>query len=200
LSLGYFQSEHLRHQDQQLLELPYVRRPSGGATLVHHHELTYALALPPEAPWQTGESWLCRMHRIIVAGLRELGIDAQSCPVQPEPIKEPGPLCFHQHSAGDVLIGRSKIVGSAQRRQRRALLQHGAILLARSPSTPSLPGIKELTGRWLQPEAVRAAIITSLQQLTGWELVSADWTAAERQRIEALVADKYMAEPWNRKR
>src|SRR5205814_9219218 len=53
LSLGYFQPERLRHEDERLTGLPYVRRPSGGATLVHHHEVTYALALPAGPPWQS---------------------------------------------------------------------------------------------------------------------------------------------------
>ena len=46
LSLGYFQAEKLRLCDPRLAGLPFVRRPSGGATLIHHHELTYCLALP----------------------------------------------------------------------------------------------------------------------------------------------------------
>src|SRR6516162_5517447 len=53
VSLGYFQPHAAR-----LPGLPYVRRPSGGLMLVHHHEITYALALPAGAPWQGGESWL----------------------------------------------------------------------------------------------------------------------------------------------
>ena len=31
--------------DPLVARLPWLRRPSGGLTLVHHHELTYALAL-----------------------------------------------------------------------------------------------------------------------------------------------------------
>src|ERR687887_40477 len=65
LSLGYFQAEKLRCADERLAQLPYVRRPTGGATLVHHHEVTYALGLPAGPPWQTGEPWLRRMHGII---------------------------------------------------------------------------------------------------------------------------------------
>src|ERR1043166_1816340 len=42
VSLGYFQSHAVRLTDPLLANLPFVRRPSGGATLVHHHELTYA--------------------------------------------------------------------------------------------------------------------------------------------------------------
>src|SRR5207249_2965292 len=67
LSLGYFQPEVTRQGNPLLAGLPYVRRPTGGMTLVHHHELTYALALPTPAKAQP---WLCRMHGIIGHALR----------------------------------------------------------------------------------------------------------------------------------
>jgi lipoate-protein ligase A len=38
-----------------------------------------------------------------------------------------------------------KILGSAQRRIRGALLQHGSLLLERSPAAPELPGLRDLT-------------------------------------------------------
>src|SRR5262245_13112075 len=76
VSLGYFQSERQVRQNPRLAELPFVRRPSGGNTLVHDREVTYCLALPAGSPWQTAESWLRRMHRIVVAGLTKLGVSA----------------------------------------------------------------------------------------------------------------------------
>ena len=75
LSLGYFQKEQVRLSDPLLAGLPFVRRPSGGETLVHHHELTYALALPRS--WLGGERWPVRMHDIIRDALASFGIDAQ---------------------------------------------------------------------------------------------------------------------------
>src|SRR5437660_12267249 len=77
VSLGYFQPERVRAEDPRLAPLPYVRRASGGSTLVHHHEVTYALALPPGSPWQTGEPWLCRMHAIVSLALHQFGIAAR---------------------------------------------------------------------------------------------------------------------------
>jgi lipoate-protein ligase A len=41
-------------------------------------------------------------------------------------------------------MGEAKICGSAQRRRRGAILQHGSLLLAKSPFAPELPGIAEL--------------------------------------------------------
>ena len=45
-------------------------------------------------------------------------------------------LCFQRRSPGDVLVGGVKVAGSAQRRCRGAVLQHGSLLLARSPAAP----------------------------------------------------------------
>jgi lipoate-protein ligase A len=202
LSLGYFQPEQLRLEDPLLAPLPFVRRPSGGDTLVHHHELTYSLTLPAGPPWQSpGGSWLCRMHQVIARALARLGVSASSCAV-PGAGPAEGPLCFRHFTAGDLLLGGAKVVGSAQRRHRGALLQHGAILLARSPHTPSLPGIRELTGRDLSVEAVRDAVTEEFaRDGDGWELVRGpSLTDGELRTIDELVAAKYASDHWNRKR
>jgi lipoate-protein ligase A len=203
LSLGYFQPERLRRADGRLAALPYVRRPSGGKALVHHHELTYALALPAGRPWQPGEgpvsSWLCRMHGIIATALGSLGVAVRSC-ASPEEPAGGGILCFQHLARGDLLIGSAKVVGSAQRRQRGALLQHGAVLLAASPHAPALPGIEELTGTRLSGSAVGEGIGRELARETGWELAGADWLPSERQRLGELVQTRYTQPAWNRKR
>src|SRR5436190_6027688 len=56
LSLGYFQAHAERRIDPLLADVAYVRRPTGGAAILHHRELTYALALPAGTPWHTEES------------------------------------------------------------------------------------------------------------------------------------------------
>src|SRR5205823_2015987 len=50
LSLGYFQPSAPARA--MFPGLPWLRRATGGAALVHHHELTYALALPVGRAWQ----------------------------------------------------------------------------------------------------------------------------------------------------
>jgi len=198
VSLGYFQAEKVR-QSEPLARLPFVRRPSGGAMLVHHHELTYCLALPPGRPWQTGESWLCRMHTIIAAALAALGVTAKPQEAGHEP-PFTGTLCFQHFTAGDLLIQSAKVVGSAQRRQRGALLQHGSILLARSPYTPMLPGISELSHRNVTAAQACEATETQFSLKTGWQLVPGGWTTAEQNCISHLATTKYGHDHWNRKR
>jgi lipoate-protein ligase A len=109
-------------------------------------------------------------------------------------------LCFLHHTPGDLLVAGHKVAGSAQRKQRGALLQHGAILLAASPSTPVLPGIGELTGQRLTVAETCASVRHAFAQQTGWHLAEAEWTVAERQRLHELVAGKYTQESWNRRR
>jgi lipoate-protein ligase A len=200
LSLGYFQASAVRHADSRLAALPFVRRPSGGAALVHHHEITYALALPPGSPWQASESWLLRMHRIITAALTELGLAGKVVFVGDVPIKHGEVLCFQQFTQGDVLCGGSKVVGSAQRKYRQALMQHGSILLAQSEHAPALPGIRELTGVTLAPAAVCEAIRRAFAGATGWRVEETDWTDREKQTTAELAAEKYATAAWNDKR
>jgi len=200
LSLGYFQPEAVRHTDFRLQTLPYVRRPSGGATLVHDQELTYALALPADARWQPrGQSWICRMHTIIAAALSAIDITAK--PVTFGKAKKFGDtLCFLHHTAGDLIVEGHKIVGSAQRKQRGALLQHGAILLAQSASTPNLPGIHELCVRTIIASDLSCNILADLERETAWKFSREEWTDNEIARIAELVQQKYAQDWWNRKR
>ena len=198
LSLGYFQPQSARLSNPGLAGLPWVRRPTGGAALVHHHELTYALALPGGPPWQArGESWLTRMHAIIAEALAGLGAAPESVAQE---TKQGDVLCFLHHTPGDLRIGRAKVVGSAQRRQRGALLQHGAVLLAASPFTPALPGVADSAGRRLAADAVAAAVADRFVRRTAWRLEPSDWTDEEHRRIDALAAGKYSHPAWNAKR
>jgi lipoate-protein ligase A len=195
VSLGYFQSAA-----ECRAVLPWVRRASGGAALVHHHELTYALALPAGVPWQRrGESWICRMHMIIGKALARLGVPLE--PVRCEIETQIGPfLCFLHHTPGDLLLSGHKIVGSAQRKSRGAVLQHGGILLAQSPFAPELLGLRDLTGQDLSVSSLAAAVCAEFEADTGWELRECTWSLAEEKRIEELVENKYAAAHWNEKR
>jgi lipoate-protein ligase A len=170
--------------------------------------VTYALTLPPGPPWQTphsGQVWLTRMHEIIASALADLGVVAR-LEERPPGAHAPGSphaagfLCFHHFAAGDLLLGGAKVAGSAQRRHRGALLQHGGILLQQSPHTPTLPGIRELTGKHLKSEEVCAAIVERFRQATGWEVRPGDWLPEELQAQARLVEQKYQTDEWNRKR
>ena len=197
LSLGYFQPHRLHGSDERLAKLPFIRRPTGGGALVHHHELTYALSLPASLVKQQHQSWLCRMHTTIAQALSGLGVSTATVA---EEKSAAGLLCFQHLTPGDLVVNAAKVVGSAQRKQRGALLQHGAILLATSPHAPELPGIRELTGRSLAPGEIIPVVEREFAAHTGLRLTVGDWTVTERQRLEELVQMKYGQSSWNQKR
>lgn len=200
LSLGYFQPCAVRLADPLLAALPFVRRPSGGATLVHHHELTYCLALPPGAPWQSGQSWLPRMHRIITRALADLGASQRLEQVEQTPIKHGAVLCFQQYTPGDLLSADKKVVGSAQRKYHQALMQHGSILLAQSDHTPALPGMRETSGITLAIEPLQNAIVQLFSADADWRVQKGDWTNVEIDCIQKWIEEKYATPAWNEKR
>lgn len=198
LSLGYFQSAAPARSDGRLADLPMVRRASGGEALVHHQEVTYAIALPPGLPWQTrGDSWVRRMHLVIGQVLGDFGIQTALCTREE---KRGAILCFLHHTPDDLLIQSTKIAGSAQRKQQGALLQHGGILLAQSPHTPALPGIAELAGKTLPASELALAIQQHLATSQGWVLEPTGWSDEQRQRIQERIRDRYADAGWNLKR
>jgi len=196
VSLGYFQATSCRHTT--LRGLPFVRRPTGGGMLVHHHELTYALALPGQ--WLQGrDSWLVRMHQIIATALRSVGIDVrQEGQCAPPPAAEA--LCFRRWSCGDLTVAGHKVVGSAQRKQRQGLLQHGAVLLQASPHVPHLRGIREHGDRAVSEDVLQAKIAREFEQVTGWKVSIGAWTSEESGSRDRLMCERYENPAWNDRR
>jgi lipoyl(octanoyl) transferase len=199
LSLGYFQAHSDRLDDPRLADVAWVRRHTGGAAILHHHEITYALALPAGSPWHTTESWLCRFHHAVAAALKSFGVKTRA--VVCGEAKKLGPfLCFLHQTPGDLLTEGHKVVGSAQRRPHGAMMQHGSILLHRSPHAPVLPGIAELAGVTIDGDALVRGVAAELTAQTGWAFEPADWTAAERRLAAEIEREKYGAAAWNEKR
>ena len=195
LSLGYFQP-HLAAR--AFPDLPWLRRATGGDAILHHHELTYSLALPAGSEYQPrSAAWMCRFHRLIRDALGRLGVVAHLA----EHAQRLGDvLCFQHHTPGDLIVDGHKITGSAQRKQRGTLLQHGSILLRQSIHTPALPGIAELTGRDVAADDLREAILAEFRRETGWALEERGFDEREREAIGELVATRYGAVAWNEKR
>jgi lipoyl(octanoyl) transferase len=202
LSLGYFQPANTRLGDNRLTSLPFVRRPTGGQTLVHNHEITYALAFPCRPPWQSEAekpgAWLGRMHAVVADALRALGIETDVASGSLAGNEKS--LCFLQPVAGDLLIGPHKIAGSAQRRHRGALLQHGAVLLSASAHAPILLGLEELTGTRVRPSELCDAIARQFSERFSCRLTPGEWGESERLKVAALAKDQYAREAWNLKR
>lgn len=146
-----------------------VRRATGGGAIVHHYDWTYSIAIPAEMDEQqktVGASCglYYRVHEAVVSwlncSLEDSADKAALWKIRPESMQLDAGcaashggqcasganafLCFDRRSPGDVIVGPHKVMGSAQRRHRSAVLQHGSLLLATSPFAPSLKGLRQL--------------------------------------------------------
>lgn len=108
--------------------IDFVRRPTGGRAVYHHHEITYSLSVADRqlgGPRRTYES----VHKALLAGLRLLGAQTELL-ADPGQIIRPSTIpCFQGLEGGAIVAGRHKLAGSAQLRDRGVLLQHGSLLL-----------------------------------------------------------------------
>ncbi len=199
-----------------------VRRPTGGRAVLHWGELTYSVVCATPAG-EMGEDVGEVYHAIgccLVSGLRKLGVDAvlersgaRRTDRQATNTSRP---CFSSISRWEVKCGGRKLIGSAQRRLKGAVLQHGSLLL-----DPRHERLLELMPEG--DEAVREAYLSELQLgstdlsacLESWspadlkkrilegfrEVLSAEideteLDADQSERVSALVHAKYGNPAW----
>jgi lipoyl(octanoyl) transferase len=202
-------------------ELGYdlVRRPTGGRSILHTDELTYSVIAPPDHPLMAGlvlDSYL-RLSAGLVAGLARLGIAAQPAPGTNRAGPDVSAACFEVPSAYEIVAGGRKVLGSAQARRAKSVLQHGSLPLAgdltrvvdclafagedeREALRRSLVGhaatAEDLAGRPVSYEEALAALVAGFTEALAIELVPGDLTAAERTWTVELVRDKYDNSTW----
>jgi lipoate-protein ligase A len=199
LTLGYFQPGTDRELPR-FAALPWVRRSTGGAAILHHRELTYSFALPAKPEWKSDDPWICRMHRLLREVLLDRGVESRVV-VCGEEQKTGEVLCFLHHTAGDLVMEGAKVAGSAQRKMRGALLQHGSLLLRRSDFAPELLGMCDLANHDLfAPEELAEALTAKFATATGATIEPGDWSATERDRTATIATTKYAAAEWNSRR
>jgi lipoate-protein ligase A len=202
LSLGYFQSFRDCQRHRPSCDCPRVRRQTGGGAILHDDELTYSLALPVAHPLAADATRLYKaVHEALCSMLNQLGIAAALRPLDDPTAGGAQPfLCFQRATQGDVLVGSLKVCGSAQRRRRGAVLQHGSLLLGTSSRAPELPGIGALVGRQLQrPRLIESWSVLVARRL-GLELAAGQLSALELDAVRRLAIEKYSTARWNERR
>lgn len=179
-----------------------MRRLSGGGAILHDAELTYSFVVAAEHRLAKQHDKLYRtVHDALVEVLAGLGV--QACPWGD---RRNGPsegnpfLCFQRRAAGDLVLGDVKIAGSAQRRARGAVLQHGSVLLARSEVAPELAGVADMVDRNIDDEALAESWLATLGDRLELDFAEASLSGAQQARAAALVRTKYAAEDWTLRR
>ena len=204
LSLGYFQrlADRSLHQDSE--SLPCVRRGSGGGAIVHHHELTYSIAIPL-TKLEAGPRFdlYRKIHSAVIETLSGFGVTAVSFRSMGTTLPAPADqkfLCFQRRSDEDLIVSGYKVLGSAQRKTREAVLQHGSLLLRASRFAPQLPGVSDLCSQHLSTQQLADALLRRLGQRFGVSWRRDKLTDIEDRRASELVTQRFEAQNWMNRR
>lgn len=218
VSIGYGQrlDERINADACRRLGVGLVRRPTGGSAIYHdtrEREVTYSVVAG--AGDFDGAGDLLSTYRWIgtalSAGLRALGARAELVPVMKEPLASDVPaFCFARTGSYEIEAEGRKLVGSAQRRQGGAFLQHGSVLLGADAERVRLlfPGegdplagmttLEAELGRRPAFDEVVAALVRGFREACGLELKPGELLLEERELRERLVRDKYATDAWIR--
>lgn len=215
LSLGRFQpaTEGIRWQALGERGWEAVRRPTGGRAVLHQHELTYSITLPPDVVGSLGPR---SCYAVLRAGLAQaisrcLALDFSHSPSLPlghsphseirHPISDipysPPANCFARVGPGDIAVAAGKVVGSAQAHAGGALLQHGSILLDVDPcawhdlfgAAGALAPLRDLTGAAAEPTTLARDLAEALAHHWDLSLTEERLTADENARALRTTAD-----------
>ena len=198
LSIGYFQKLADRQLHTASQSCPIVRRASGGGAIVHDDELTYSFCMATKGSIARADTGLYDLvHAAICRALAEQQIETTlyDAPVDSAPkASQADPfLCFQRRAVGDIICDGAKVGGSAQRRLKNSLIQHGSLLLSQSSNAPELPGLKELSGIEVDVDQLQNRLTSLLSEGLGLEFVDGELSAEEVERAKEIEAEKFGA-------
>ncbi|MBN1969987.1 MAG: lipoate--protein ligase family protein [Candidatus Delongbacteria bacterium] len=138
ISLGYHQKiEEIDREKLTESGIDIVRRETGGRAVYHADELTYSMIIPQNSEFYSDSIMEVynRISTALVDGLKRSGVEMAELERGEAPdfkglYKEKlSSICFSSTSTFEVVAGGKKLVGSAQKRMKGAVLQHGSMLV-----------------------------------------------------------------------
>lgn len=189
----------------------YVRRITGGKTVLHDDEITYAVISSEDIFYKDNDLYKSYMliSRVLADAFQAVGLEAYLSRGSPSHMalsKSSNP-CFSFPTPNELEINGKKIAGSAQKRDNRALLQHGSIPVSMNyelyaggtHSTvemikQSMTTLSEVSGK--TKEDLYQSLIDSFQAFVGTRLEEFEFEKKEKQKI-AEIEKKYNSKDWN---
>ena len=134
ISLGYHQKDYpaVWHDlTWQGKPLDIVRRPTGGRAVLHQGDLTYTIvtSIPPGKRLAVYQQ-ICQF---LIDGWRSLGVNLEYGTASKSYIERQN--CFATATGADLItLEGNKVIGSAQLRRGKTVLQHGSMILDTDPA------------------------------------------------------------------
>jgi lipoate-protein ligase A len=152
----------------------WIRRPTGGRSVLHDHDITYSCIFS-QGIREMGTTLMetyevisgCLMEGLDLSGIQCASHD--SGPDNQAPRGRAKLPCFLSPNRHEIMVRGKKLVGSAQKRTSKAVLQHGSIPL--TPAFRELPDLLALEPeqRTLQKRMLRQKTTCISEILPGFE-------------------------------
>ena len=176
----------------------FVRRPTGGRAVLHHLELTYAVVFPVGAFGGLKRAY-GRINRGLREGLGHLGAEVELARASGPSLPPDAGPCFRQPTEGEVTALGRKLVGSAQVKMGKAVLQHGSIILDGDQDllrrlqidhepVPPPATLKSVLGEVPGLDRIVTAVRRGLEAVLG-----GTWEDGEYRDHERMAADEFQA-------
>lgn len=204
------------------LEIPVVRRPTGGRAILHGNELTYSFSSVagicgkkhPSVPFTDS---LLNNYKLIssafLLAVKNLGIDAilSHRRLNRRTLSSGNPLCFASTSFSELTVSMGgngfKVMGAAQKRYDGGFLEQGSIPLLTergllnelfSETENLLPGLNFFNSN-ITIELLMSGIVSAFEETFGITLKEGTLTGEEKKSAE-LLEKKYHSNNWTFRR
>ena len=212
LSLGRNQRAAGLYRESMLAEraIDVGRRTTGGRALLHHREVTYSVTGPCDDNGALLTEY-GRINALLSYALASLGVPVEiAVPASRAAAPSVAP-CFAEPARGELTLRGRKLVGSAQWRERGAMLQHGSILVDDDQSsiagllcepvvpTPPPATLRDALGRAPVMSEVSDALFRAVRELADPEAAPLE-IDEDLARHAADIAEHYRDDAWTWRR
>jgi len=184
ISLGYSQDivEEVDLARAKETGWDVVQRPTGGGLVFHNEaEITYSLVIGKDKLPAGLVPSFAKISEAVILALKAIGIKAEMrdsiSDIRGPKSKVIGPrsLCFSYPEGYEIVANGKKLIGAAQKRGKKALLQQGSIyvksiekaayqILKRPFEMPDAISIQELLGRVPSFDELSQALIEGFRE------------------------------------
>lgn len=187
----------------------HVRRITGGKTVLHNDEITYSVISSEDIFYRDNDLYRSYMmiSNVLVNAFHSIGLDAYLSQGSSSHLSKTNNPCFSFPTPNELEINGKKIVGSAQKRDKHALLQHGSIPISmdyqlyaagtRSRAAiiqRSMTTLSEVSDK--KRKDLELSLINSFRDFIRTPLQEFQFDSSDQKKITKL-AEKYRSEDWN---
>jgi len=199
ISIGYHQRVEKWIEDLEKKGIKWVRRRTGGRAVIHSNDFTYSLVFRRDNP-DIGGSIIESYNKIAKAFKKAFEVLNIPTEIQRGRNRSnngiKSHLCFSSTSIAELKWNGKKIIGSAQFRDRRIVLQEGTIMLDNPgsifPDIPEMATLKEASGREVKLIEVKDAVLQGFE-----ETYSINFEKYKFEHLEEELLRKYSSIEWN---